>query len=84
MNCVKTDNPSIIDLFGNSIEVTDIEKAIRQASGGRYIDNVNFTPFKLVNGHSRDIKGREHESIPAGEYWTDMYKKLESLKAESV
>lgn len=84
MQSVKNGNPSIIDLFGNSIKVTDIEEAIRQASGGQYIDNVNFIPFEIVNGHSRDIKGREHESVPAGEYWKDMLKKLETLKAKSV
>jgi hypothetical protein len=84
MQSVKTENPSIIDLFGNSIKVTNIEEAIRQASGGQHIDNVNFTPFEIVNGRTRDIKGREHESVPAGEYWTDMLNKLETLKAKSV
>lgn len=81
MNCVKNVKPCIIDLFGNSIQVTNIEEALAQASEGQYIYNVIFTPFEIVNGHSRDIKGREHERVPAGEYWTDMVKKLEELKA---
>jgi hypothetical protein len=68
---------TILDIFGNKIIVTNIREATLQAGGGRGIDNVNFTPhIKDEYGFNKDISGREHESITAGQYWTDMHMKL--------
>jgi len=74
------ENANILDLYGNKITVTDIEAAIQQAKGGSGIDSVNQSPFKLVNGISQEIEGREDEHSTVGEYWSDALVKLNNLK----
>ena len=73
---------TIQDLFGNTIEVTDLDAAILQAQGGSRVENINMTPFELVDGLPQDIKGREEELVPICDYWADALKKLNLLKAE--
>ena len=71
---------TIQDLFGNTIEVTDLDAAISQAWDGSRVEKIYMNPFKLVDGLSQDIEGREDERVPVGTYWADALEKLESLK----
>jgi len=69
----------IEDLFGNQIEVTDLDKAIEQT---RHDCTSPFrrAPFKIVKGNSEIIKGREHELTTVGAYAKDALDKLYLLK----
>jgi hypothetical protein len=75
------DNPNltIIDLYGNSIEVTNLADAIAQA---KCIKSSPFkeTPFTIVNGNREEIKGRENETLTVGDYWVDALEKLNNLE----
>jgi len=69
----------ITDLFGNTIEVTDLTGALNQANAGQAVSS-STRPFSIdAKGMSWDIKGRENESIPMFEYWKDMHSKLSQL-----
>jgi hypothetical protein len=70
---------SIIDLYGNEIKISDIEAAITQAKGGVGGTSTQI-PFRLTNGLSEDIKGREDERSTLGEYWADALVKLQNIK----
>jgi len=76
---MNTLNQTIIDLYGNTIEITHLEDAISQAKGGSSV-TVTQSPFSLESGNSVDIKGREDELSTLGEYWTDALEKLNNLK----
>ncbi|MEF1335434.1 hypothetical protein REH81_01365 [Vibrio rotiferianus] len=72
----------IVDLYGNQIEVTDLDAAIDQAKGGSEVNDIYQTPFSIDSlGISTPIPGRENERHSVGEYWSDALNKLQALKA---
>ncbi|AGA80296.1 hypothetical protein [Echinicola vietnamensis] len=58
----------IIDKDGKSIEITDLEAAIKQAE--------MFSQYKISEKASAFLKGRQA-------YWKDMLRKLKQLKEEN-
>ncbi|AIW22433.1 hypothetical protein F0267_01975 [Vibrio coralliilyticus] len=71
----------IVDLYGNQIEVTDLEAAIDQAKGGSKVNDIYQTPFSIDSqGVSTPISGKENERHSVGEYWSDALKKLRALQ----
>lgn len=67
------------DMFDNKIEVTDLDKAIE----GELRDSSSpfrRAPFKIVDGNSEVIKGRESEFTTIGAYAKDLLDKLYLLK----
>ncbi|MCY9874040.1 hypothetical protein [Vibrio barjaei] len=72
----------VVDLFGNTIEVSDLKMAIQQTklcSASSY----KVSPFEIVDGKSKPIKGRENEVFTVGEYNQDLHDKLKVMAEEA-
>ncbi len=70
----------ITDMYGNSINFTDLQTAIKQAENGLGVDYIHQCPFEIDSrGCSYPIEGRENERFTVAEYWADALAKLRTL-----
>lgn len=65
------------DLFGNDIEVTDLEAAIQKSEGS--LTSYELHPFKLKDGIRHPVDDGSLEPCTDKEYHEDLLKKLKSL-----
>lgn len=76
---------TVTDLFGNTITVTELDKAIaeRQDCVDANI-TVKVAPFQLVNGVESTIAERAHERVPMADYHAHLLAQLQTLKAQQA
>ncbi|MEH0790929.1 hypothetical protein KW882_01350 [Vibrio parahaemolyticus] len=74
----KSNKPLFVkDLFGNDIEVTDLEAAIQKSEGS--LTSYELHPFKLKDGIRHPVDDGSLEPCTDREYHEDLLKKLKSL-----
>lgn len=73
----------VTDLFGNVLQVTDLDAAIAERQMCVDARTWFYTrPFKYDNGIKVDIPERTGEKIPLSQYHEDLLTKLQALKAQ--
>lgn len=74
---------TVIDLFGNIIPVTDMDKAIAEREACVEADMpVKVAPFTFKNGLAVTIPGRESERVVLTDYHKHLLEQLRALKGQ--